>query len=198
MYEGMEYDDYLVSKYCLARRILDGTVTAVQIPNYESLTAREVVSYIKGISNKMTFRKPDYNPAGLRKATSFENQFAILDSLFEAKVSTEVLATSFFKDEAQMRANSELCDSMGEFDQARMIEIFGKRDANGDIIENEYLDGYVPFTDAELEKLAEIPCCLVGYDFFQNRKYGTDTQSPSGKATEFYNRTNFKEKYVVA
>lgn len=86
----------------------------------------------------------------------------------------------------------------GEFDQARMIEIFGKRDANGDIIADEYLDGYVPFTDAELEKLAEIPCALVGFDFFQNRKYGTDTQSPSGKATEFYNRTNFKEKYVVA
>ena len=195
MYEGMEYDDYLVSKYILARRILDGTVTAIQIPNYDSLTPREIVSYIKGISNKMTFRKPDYNPAGIRKATSFENQFAILDSLFEAKVSTEVLATSFFKDEAQMKANSELADSFGEFDQARMIEIFGKRDANGDIIPDQYLDGYVPFTDAELEKLAEIPCALVGFDFFQNRKFGTDTQSPSGKETEFYNGQTLRRNH---
>ena len=110
MYEGMEYDDFLVSKYCLARRILDGTVTAKQIPNYASMTPREIVSFIKGHSNKMTFRKPFYNPAGIRKATSFDNQFAILDSMLEARVSTEVWATSYFLDEARMKSNAELID----------------------------------------------------------------------------------------
>lgn len=195
MYEGMEYDDYLVSKYCLARRILDGTITAKQIENFESLTARQIVSIIKGVSNKMTFRKPFYNPAGIRKASSFEDQFAIMDSEFEAKVSTEVLAVSYFKDEAQMRANSELADSFGEFDTARLIEIFGKRDENGDIIEGQYLDGYVPFTDAELEKLATIPCVIVDKDFFQNRKYGTEVASPSGKATDFYNPQTLKRNH---
>ena len=195
MYEAMEYDDYLVSKYILARRILDGTITVKQIENYSNLTAREIVSVIKGVSNKMTFRKPDYNPAALRKATSFENQFAIMDSEFEAKVSTEVLATSFFKDEAEMKANSELADSFGEFDTARMIEIFGKRDSNGDIIPDEYLDGYVPLTDDELELLKEIPCVIVGYDFFQNRKYGTEVASPSGKATDFYNPQTLKRNH---
>lgn len=110
MYEGMEYDDYLVAKYILARRIIDGTVSVKYIANYDSLTPRQIVSIIKGESNKMTFRNPNYNPAALRKASSFENQFAILDSTFEATVSTEVLATSFFKDEAAMKANSELSD----------------------------------------------------------------------------------------
>lgn len=195
MYEGMEYDDYLVSKYCLARRILDGTVTAKQIANFNTLTPRQIVSIIKGQSNKMTFRKPYYNPAGIRKATSFDKQFAIMDSEFEAKVSTEVIATSYFKNEAEMRANSELCDSFGEFDTARLAEIFAKRDANGDVIPNEYLDGYVPFTDAELEKLADIPCVIVGYDFFQNRRYGMDTMSPDGKTTSFYNPQTLKANH---
>ena len=192
MFEGMEYDDFLVAKYILARRILDGTITAKQIENYDSLTPRQIVSFIKGISNKMTFRSPFYNPAGIRKATDFENQFAIMDSDFEAKVSTEVLATSFFKDEADMRAQSELTDGFGNFDVARLNEIFGKRDENGALIENEYLDGYVPLTDAEIEKLNEIPCVIVGRDFFQNRKFGTDTQAPTGKTTNFYNPQTLK------
>ena len=197
MFEAMEYDDFLVSKYILARRILDGTVTAKQIPNFDSISERDVVSFIKGHSNKMTFRKPFYNPAGIRKATSFDNQFAILDSMFEARFSTKVLATSFFKDEADMRAHAELVDSFGEFDMPRMKEIFCKRDANGDIIDGEYLDGYVPFTAEELALLEGIPCVIVGADFFQNRRYGMDTQAPT-KTTEFYNRTDFKEKYVAS
>lgn len=196
MFEGMEYDDFLVAKYILARRILDGTVTAKQIPNFDSITERDVVSFIKGHSNKMTFRKPDYNPAGIRKATAFDDQFAILDSIFEAKFSTKVLATSFFKDEADMRAHAELVDSMGEFDQARMIEIFGKRDSNGDIIPGEYLDGYVPLTDAELEKLAQVPCVIVGKDFFQNRRFGMDVSAPT-KNTEFYNPQILKKNHFL-
>lgn len=195
MFEGMEYDDYLVAKYILARRILDGTVSTKYIENYDSLTPRQIVSIIKGESNKMTFRNPNYNPAGIRKASSFENQFAILDSEFEATVSTEVLATSFFKDEADMKAKSELSDGFGNFDMARMIEIFGKRDENGDLIPGEYLDGYVPFTDEEMALLNTIPCALVDIDFFQNRKYGTEVGSPSGKATDFYNPQTLKRNH---
>ena len=195
MFEGMEYDDYLVAKYILARRILDGTVSTKYIENYDSLTPRQIVSIIKGESNKMTFRNPNYNPAGIRKASSFENQFAILDSEFEATVSTEVLATSFFKDEADMKAKSELSDGFGNFDMARMIEIFGKRDENGDLIPGEYLDGFVPFTDEEMALLNTIPCALVDIDFFQNRKYGTEVGSPSGKATDFYNPQTLKRNH---
>lgn len=192
MFEAMEYDDFLVSKYILARRILDGTITAKQIPDFENITERDIVSFIKGHSNKMTFRKPFYNPAGIRKATSFDNQFAILDSMFEARFTTKVLSTSFFKDEADMKAHAELVDSMGEFDMARMKEIFCKRDENGEIIDGEYLDGYVPFTSEELALLEQIPCVIVGADFFQNRKYGTEVESPSGKVTDFYNPQTLK------
>jgi len=110
LYEGMEYDYYLVSKYMLARRILDGTVTAIQIPNFANLTDRDVVAFIKGYSNDMTFRSPKFNPAGLRKATAFEDQFAIVSTKFDAKFTTNVLATSYFRSDAEMKANMELCD----------------------------------------------------------------------------------------
>ena len=102
LYEGMEYDYYQVSKYVLARRILEGTVTAVQIPDFANLTDRDVVAFIKGYSNDMTFRSPKFNPAGIRKATAFEDQFAIVSTKFDAKFTTNVLATSYFRNDAEM------------------------------------------------------------------------------------------------
>lgn len=193
LYEGYEYDTYLVNKYMLARRILDGTVTAIQIPNFANLSDRDVVAFIKAVSNDMTFRSPRFNPAGIRKATAFEDQFAIVSTKFDAKFTTNVLATSYFRSDAEMKANMELTDGFGNFDMPRLAEIFAKRDDQGNVIEGEYVDGYVPLTDAEMTALQEIPCAIVGIDFFQDRYYGMDNNAPTRK-TEFFNpqtlRTN--------
>ena len=193
LFEGMEYDYYLVSKYMLARRILEGTVTAVQIPDFTNLTDRDVVAFIKGYSNDMTFRSPKFNPAGIRKATAFEDQFAIVSTKFDAKFSTNVLATSYFRNDAEMKANYALVDGFGNFDMPRLAEVFAKRDTEGNIIPNEYVAGYEPLTSTELEVLNEIPASIVGRDFFQMYKYGTDNQAGERK-TEFFNtqtlRTN--------
>lgn len=193
LYEGMEYDYYQVSKYMLARRILDGTVTAIQIEDFANKTDRDIVAEIKGYSNDMTFRSPKFNPAGIRKATAFEDQFAIVSTKFDAKFTTNVLATSYFRSDAEMKANMELCDGFGNFDLPRLAEVFAKRDDNGDIIPNEYVDGYVPLTSAEMTALQEIPAVIVGADFFQNYRYGLDNMA-EGRKTEFFNpqtlRTN--------
>lgn len=193
LYEGYEYDSYLANKYMLARRILEGSVTAIQIPNIEYMTDRDVVAFIKEYSNNMIFRSPNYNPAGIRKATAFENQFAITSTKFDAKFTTNVLATSYFRSDAEMKAQLELCDGFGNFDIPRMNEIFGLRDDNGDLIPGKYQDGYIPLTQEEMEALQEIPVCIVGADFFQDRYYGADNMVP-GRKTEFFNpqtmRTN--------
>ena len=193
LYEAMEYDYYQVSKYVLARRILEGTVTAVQIPDFANLTDRDVVAFIKGYSNDMTFRSPKFNPAGIRKATAFEDQFAIVSTKFDAKFTTNVLATSYFRNDAEMKANYELCDGFGNFDEPRLAEVFAKRDENGNVVANEYVAGYEPLTAAELEVLNEIPAAIVGRDFFQMYKYGLDNAA-EGRKTEFFNpqtlRTN--------
>jgi hypothetical protein len=194
LYEGMEYDNYQVAKYVLARRILEGTVTAVQIENLATKTDREIVAEIKGYSNDMTFRSNKFNPAGIRKATAFEDQFAIVSTKFDAKFTTNVLATSYFRSDAEMKANMELCDGFGNFDTQRLAEVFAKRDANGDVIPGEYVDGYVPLTSAEMTLLNGIPCVIVGRDFFQMYRYGLDARAEGGRATMFFNpqtlRTN--------
>ena len=196
LFESFAYDRYIVNKYMLCRRILDGTIPAKQIENFASKTDREIVSEIKAVSNKMTFRSPNYTPSGIRRASSFDNQIAIVNTDFDAKFTTNVLATSYFKDEADMKARLALIDSFSDHDTGRLAELFAVRNESGAIVENEYLNGYVPFTDNELQALAEIPCVIITREWFMNYRWQFDNTS-SEKVTEFYNPTTLKNNHFL-
>lgn len=183
LYESLKYDTFLIDKYQLCRRILDGTVTPVYVANYNSLTNRQKVSALKSVSNKMTFRSPNYNPAGIRRATAFDDQIVIINSVFEADYSTDVMATSYFKDEAEMRANLKLIDSFSEHDTARLTEVLG--------------DQYVAFTDSELAQLENIPGVIMAKEWFMDYDYALDNGSEDGKMTDFYNPTTLKRNIFL-
>lgn len=182
LYESLSYDTYLVDKYMLCRRILDGTMTPHQIANYDTIDARKRVSAIKNVSNKMTFRSPNYNPAGLRRATSFDDQILIVNTEFEADFTTEVLATSFFRDEADMRSRLVLIDSFSEHDDARLKELL--------------LTAYVPFTEGELAQLKDIPAVLISKEWFMDYDYALDNESGM-KQTEFYNPQTLENNHFL-
>lgn len=196
LFESFAYDRYVVNKYMLCRRIIDGTVPAKQIANFNSKTDRDIVAEIKAVSNKMTFRSPNYNPAGIRRATSFDNQIAIVNTDFDAKFTTNVLATSYFRDEADMKARLALIDSFSSHDTTRLAELFAVRDANGDVVADSYLDGYVPFTDSELAALAEIPAVIISNEWFMNYRWSFDNAGAE-KVTEFYNPTTLKNNHYL-
>ena len=182
LYESMMYDRYIVDKYMLCRRILDGTMTSIKIDNYANLTPRQRVSALKSISNKMTFRSPNYNPAGIRRATSFEKQIAIINTEFEADFSTEVLATSFFRDEAEMKSRMKLIDGFNNHDTERLTEVLGNQ--------------YVPFTEEELVELATIPAVIISDEWFMDYDYSLDANAPT-KQTDFYNPTTLKRNIFL-
>lgn len=182
LYESMMYDRYIVDKYMLCRRILDGTMTSIKIDNYANLTPRQRVSALKSISNKMTFRSPNYNPAGVRRATSFEKQIAIINTEFEADFSTEVLATSYFRDEAEMKSRMKLIDGFNNHDTARLTEVLGNQ--------------YVPFTEEELAELANVPAVIISDEWFMDYDYSLDANAPT-KQTDFYNPTTLKRNIFL-
>ncbi len=185
LYEGYKYDKYIVNKYMLCRRILDGTITSVEIDGYNSLTPRQRVAFIKNISNKMTFRSPNYNPAGVRVATPFADQIMILNTDFEADLSTDVLATSFFIDQAKFKTDLALIDGFGNHDTARLTELLGS--------------AYISFTDAELTALGTIPCVIIDREFFQDYNYSLDNavdMATNGtRSTNFYNPETLKNNH---
>lgn len=182
LFESLKYDTYLVDKYMLCRRILDGTMSSVKINNFASKTTREIVAEMKGVSNKMTFRSPNYNPAGIRKATRFEDQITILNTDFDGKVTTEVLATSYFRNDAEMKTQLALIDGFAETDTGRLAELLGT--------------AYVPFTDAEKTALAKIPAVIISREWFMDYDYALNTESGE-KTTEFYNPTTLENNHFL-
>ena len=181
LYESYTYDKYIIDKYMLCRRLVDGTVTPAVI-EMENVYPRQIVSQIKSVSNKMTFRSPNYNPAGIRRATSFDDQILIVSSDFEGQFSTEVLATSFFRDEAEMRSHMALCDGFGNHDDARLTELLG--------------DGYTPFTTEEVKILEKIPGVLISREFFMDYEYEL-TLDGTARYTEFFNPTTLKSNHYL-
>lgn len=180
--ESYVYDRYIIDKYMLCRRILDGTMCPTYIANWGSLTPRQRVAKMKDVSNKMTFRTPNYNPAGLRKATSFDDQIAIVSTDFDADITTEVLATSFFRDDADMKIREKLIDGFGNHDTSRLAETLG--------------DQYVAFTDGELSALAGIPAVIISREFFMDYIYSLDA-SGNPKKTEFYNPASLRNNHFL-
>lgn len=176
LYESYKYDKYQVDKYQLCRRIIDGTVPSVQITNFATSTTREIVSFMKGYSNKMTFRSPNYNPAGLRLATPFERQITILNTVFDAKITTEVLATSYFRNDAEMKSRLALIDGFNDFDTNRLSALLGNQ--------------YVAFTEGEISKLGTVAGMIIADNFFKDFYYAMDSRAGENfatKTTEFYN-----------
>lgn len=181
LYEGYKYDKYIVNKYMLCKRIVDGTVTSIEIPNYATMDTRERVAFIKNISNKMAFRSPNYNPAGLRLATTFDKQIAIVNTDFSATLETSVLATSFFRNDAELKTRMALIDGFDNHDVARLTQLLGT--------------GYIPFSQAELTSLGKVPASIIDDEFFQNYDYSLDNQAGETRATNFFNPESLRNNH---
>lgn len=182
LYESLEYDRFLVDKYMLQRRILDGTTTVVYIPDFDTLDTRKKVSKIKAVANRMTFRSPNYNPAGVNRATPFESQMTMLNSEFESEMSTEVLATSYFRNDAEMKNRLVLIDSYSETDEERLKMVLGS--------------AYVPFTNTEKEQLQNVVANIMADDFYMDYYYAIDAGAET-KQTDFYNPTTLERNVFL-
>ena len=93
---------------------------------------------------------------------------------FEADYSTDVMATSYFRSEAELKSNMVLIDGFNNHDTARLSELLG--------------DAYVEFTQAELDQLANIPAVIISKEWFMDYDYMLDNASET-KQTEFTNPT---------
>ena len=186
LYESLQYDEFLVDKYQLCRRIVDGTITPSYI-NISGKDTRDIVAEMKAVSNKMAFRSPNYNPAGIRRATSFEDQIMILNCEYDALISTNVLATSFFRNDAEFKTQLKLIDSFSDTDSLRLAEV----------LKNEY----TAFTDDEITALGNVLGVIVSREWFMNYDYtldnATDGSANGYRYTEFFNPVTLKNNHFL-
>lgn len=155
MYTAAEYDELQVTKYMIARQLLDGRMYAVTIPEVTTPNMKAVVSAVKGVSNKLTFMNSNYNVAGVKTHTLKNEQYVIMNASFDATMDVEVLASAFNMDKAQFMGNRLMIDGFGTLDTARLAELFAN--------DNTYQE----ISQTELEALDQIPCILIDRDYVQ-------------------------------
>lgn len=150
-------DEFLVTKYLLAKRILDGLMTfkAVTIP--QNSTAKEksdiILTEIRTNSNQMEFLNTDRNLAGVQNYALKDDQFIIISAATDALFDVNSLAYAFNMDRAALEGHIVRIDDFGNI--------------NDDAIDNLIGSG-AHLSSTEKALLSEnVLCAIVDSEFFQ-------------------------------
>lgn len=154
MYTGANYDEFQTMKYMLAKRILNGQLYPVTIPTVQTENMKDIVTTIKGVSNKFEFMSSKYNLNGVQTFTKKEDQYLLINSKFDAQMDVEVLASAFNMDKAEFAGHRVLVDSFGDLDIDRLNLLF-KDDPT-----------YTEIGDSDLKALDAIPAIIVDKNYF--------------------------------
>lgn len=151
MYTAANYDEFVTTKYMLAKAILDGRLSAITV---DSNDAKGAVTKIKGVSNALTFMSNNYNAAGVQTFTDKNDQYLLVNSQFDSEIDVEVLASAFNMSKAEFMGHRILIDGFGTLDVARLNALF-KDNPN-----------YEELSQDTLTALNAIPAVLVDKNFF--------------------------------
>lgn len=156
MYTAHNYDEFQVTKYMLARNILNGYLYPVTVAQVDKENAPDIVTEIKAISNELVYESTDYNLSGVYTFSEKNDQFIITNARFDAVMDVNVLASAFNMDKVEFMGHRVQIDGFDRIDEKRMAELFAD-DPNA---------GYVPLTDDEKAALKAVPAVLVDRDYF--------------------------------
>lgn len=149
-------DEFQVTKYMLARNILNGLLYGHTVPAISKENASDIVTEVKAISNELVYDTPTYNAAGVYSFTEKNNQFIITTARFDAIMDVNVLAAAFNMDKVEFMGHRVQIDGFDRLDENRLNELFA----------DDPSAGYVPLTADEKAALATVPAIIVDRDYF--------------------------------
>lgn len=156
IYTSASYDEFLVMKYMLAKKIVQGQMYTVSTsdPSGSADASKAFIASAKQLSNNWEFMSTDYNIAGVHTHCSKEDQYVIIPASVDALIDVNVLASAFNMDKTQFMGHKILIDSFAPTDTARLAEIFAN-DAS-----------YVALTSDEITALGSVYGCIVDKNWF--------------------------------
>ena len=155
LYTGMNYDEYCVMKYMLCRSVLNGGIGGFKVSDFTSnANLGDLIASVKGVANNMRFLSPKYNAAGVMNATTPDSLYCFIDTMLDARVDVNVLASAFNMDKTEFIGRRILIDGWDNHDTARLEMLF------------EDDEDYTPFTADELAVLGGIGAIIAGRDLW--------------------------------
>ena len=155
IYTAANYDEFLVMKYLVARRILNGQMA---VETYDATATRpmhELAEKLKTVSNELEFMSPNYNIAGVRNYALKSEQYLLISAKADAGMDINVLASAFNMDKAEFLGHRVMIDGFGKLDIERLNEIFAEDST------------YSAPSSEEIEALNSIPAIIIDKDWFK-------------------------------
>lgn len=177
MYTAMNYDEFNLMKYLIARLALDGKIHVQTIDAPSASTSAGIVTKIKTLANNFEFLSDEYNIAGVKNFVPKADQYVLEQTDLNAIIDVSVLATSFNMEKAEFMGHVVTFDSFGNIDTDRLAMI----------LEND--TSFVPFTATELGYLSKIRAIVCAKDFFMiydNLQKMTENYNGDGLAWNYF------------
>ena len=158
LYSGLEYDEYIMTKYVLARLALEGSIFSKKVDAItDEASAKQNVQDIKSIINKFQFFSTNYNVSGVNNHTPITDLYIITTADFDASNDVQVLASAFNLDKVEFLGRRTMVDSFSfNANEIQRLEKLLKNDTS-----------YTPFTSDDLAALATITAVACDREFFQ-------------------------------
>lgn len=178
VYSAMNYDEFMLMKYLIARLALDGKLNTEVIDTPSSSTAQGIVTKIKALSNNFEFMTDKYTIAGNKNFAMKDNQYVLESTDLNAIIDVNVLASSFHMEKAEFMGHVVTFDDMSDIDTDRL----------GKLLAND--STYSEFNATELGYLKKIRAIVCAKDFFM-------IYDNLQKMTEQYNGTGLYWNYFL-
>lgn len=154
LYSGAEYDEFLTTKYLIAKMILGGFIKSTQIPAVTADTVKEVATTMAEASYMFRFPSNKYNIAKVTTFSRPEDLILMTSAKFGALNNFNVLASAFNMDKAEIEARHIMIDGFDIFDLERLDKLLGNDPE------------YTKFTDEQLTLLGSIPAVTFDKNWF--------------------------------
>lgn len=154
LYSGAEYDEFLTTKYLIAKMILDGYIGVTQIPAVTADTVKEVATTMAEASYMFRFPSNKYNIAKVTTFSRPEDLILMTSAKFGALNNFNVLASAFNMDKAEIEARHIMIDGFDIFDLDRLDKLLGNDPE------------YKRFTEDQLALLGSVPAVTFDKNWF--------------------------------
>ena len=160
--DSAEWDEYIMTKYVLARAILANPSAVKSVSELTAANADSVVTSMKEVSNDMRFMNTNYNVAGVATHTPVENQVFFMTAKSSAVIDVNSLASAYNLTYKQFLGQQEMLNRF-DFTDAELERL---NTIMTETAEAGLVPGYTQFTDEEKKTLSHIVAATVDEEFF--------------------------------
>ena len=179
MYNALNQDKFLMTKYMLAYRLVNGQMATKNIPAMSAATMQEIGVTLKETIGDMEYYRTEYNYANVENFVPAADQILIVNNKFKAYFDFVELASAYNLEYKDLMARIVTIDSFGTgLDSERYNKL----------LEKDKLRHV--FTADEITQLNQVAAVLVDKQFFQIYRQDNETTDtkyvPEGRYVNYW------------